>query len=197
MCRGSLPLEAIDTPPGAADREMTFIHGRSANSQRPSPMPCRRIASRASLLSSARKHFAPLGDYEEARAFWWTRFRASLAGSLAGNAGGAPARPRIFAELSGKHAIAQQSQIRSTARRRRSSARRRRYAILDYKTGQPDRAAGPQRTRAAARAGNGHIAQWWLPGIPGGSVSEIGYGTEGRRAAGRTQDHQDRSDGTR
>jgi ATP-dependent helicase/nuclease subunit B len=170
------PLEAIDTPPGAADRG-TFIHEAIGEFTKTfaDALPAD-VAGELVVLG--RKHFAPLEDYEEARAFWWTRF-LRIAGWFAGwereRRAGAT---RIFAELSGKHAIPLgKAEFVLKARADRIEQRADgSYAILDYKTGQPPTepqvrsGLAPQLTLETAILRNGGF-----PGIPGGSVSEIGY----------------------
>ncbi|HEV8464320.1 MAG TPA: double-strand break repair protein AddB, partial [Pseudolabrys sp.] len=170
------PLEAIDTPPGAADRG-TFIHEAIGEFTKTfaDALPAD-VAGELVVLG--KKHFAPLEDYEEARAFWWTRF-LRIAGWFAGwereRRAGAT---RIFAELSGKHAIPLgKAEFLLTARADRIERRADgSYAILDYKTGQPPTepqvrsGLAPQLTLETAILRNGGF-----PGIPGGSVSEIGY----------------------
>jgi ATP-dependent helicase/nuclease subunit B len=170
------PLEAIDTPPGAADRG-TFIHEAIGEFTKTfaDALPAD-VAGELVVLG--KKHFAPLEDYEEARAFWWTRF-LRIAGWFAGwereRRAGAT---RIFAELSGKHAIPLgKAEFVLKARADRIEQRADgSYAILDYKTGQPPTepqvrsGLSPQLTLETAILRNGGF-----PGIPGGSVSEIGY----------------------
>ena len=91
------------------------------------------------MAAIGKKHFAPLEDYEEARAFWWTRF-LRIAGWFEGwereRRAGAT---RIFAEMSGKHSIPLgKTGFLLTARADRIERRADgSYAILDYKTGQP------------------------------------------------------------
>lgn len=170
------PLEAIDTPPGAADRG-TFIHDAIGEFTRTfaDALPANVARELAAL---GKKHFASLEDYEEARAFWWTRF-LRIAGWFEGwereRRGGAT---KIFAEISGKLAIPLgKSQFLLTARADRIEHRKDgSYAILDYKTGQPPTepqvrsGLAPQLTLEAAILRNGGF-----PGIAPGSVSEIGY----------------------
>jgi ATP-dependent helicase/nuclease subunit B len=170
------PLEAIDTPPGAADRG-TFIHDAIGEFTKTfaDALPTN-VANE--LIGLGRKHFASLEDFEEARAFWWTRF-LRIAGWFEGwereRRGGAT---KIFAEISGKHAIPLgKSQFLLTARADRIERRKDgSYAILDYKTGQPPTepqvrsGLAPQLTLEAAILRNGGF-----PGIAPGSVSEIGY----------------------
>ncbi len=67
-----LPLDAVDTPPGARDRG-TVIHGAIGDytelfAAKPPADPLKE------LLALGEKHFAKLEDFPEARAFWWPRF---------------------------------------------------------------------------------------------------------------------------
>jgi ATP-dependent helicase/nuclease subunit B len=170
------PLEAIDTPPGAADRG-TFIHDAIGEFTKTfaDALPTN-VANE--LIGLGRKHFASLEDFEEARAFWWTRF-LRIAGWFEGwereRRGEAT---KIFAEISGKHSIPLgKTEFILTARADRIERRADgSYAILDYKTGQPPTepqvrsGLAPQLTLEAAILRNGGF-----PGIVSGSVSEIGY----------------------
>jgi ATP-dependent helicase/nuclease subunit B len=170
------PLEAVDTPPGAADRG-TFIHEAVGEFTKKfaDALPAD-VARELTILGE--KHFAPLKDYEEARAFWWTRFLR-----IADWFGGWERERRatakkIFAEISGKHAIPiGKGDFLLTARADRIEQRADgSYAILDYKTGQaptePQVRSGlaPQLTLEAAILRKGGF-----PGVTAGSVSEIGY----------------------
>ena len=120
---------------------------------------------------------------------------ASPAGSRAGNASVAREPPRIFAEISGKHAIPLgKTQFLLTARADRIERRADgSYAILDYKTGQPPTepqvrsGLAPQLTLEAAI-----LRQGGFPDI----ASRLGVrnrlrATERRRTARRTEEHQD------
>jgi ATP-dependent helicase/nuclease subunit B len=171
-----LPLEAIDTPPGAADRG-TFIHEAVGEFTKKfaDVLPADVMGE---LTALGEKHFRPLKDYEEARAFWWTRFLR-----IAGWFGGwererRAAAKKIFAEISGKHTIPLgNADFVLTARADRIEQRADgSYAILDYKTGQPPTepqvrsGLAPQLTLETAILRNGGFSD-----IPAGSVSEIGY----------------------
>jgi ATP-dependent helicase/nuclease subunit B len=171
-----VPLDAIDTPPGAADRG-TFIHdaiGEFTKSFADALPPD--VAGE--LVALGKKHFVSLEDYEEARAFWWTRF-LRIADWFEGwereRRGDAA---KIFAEISGRHSIPLgKVEFLLTARADRIERRvDGSYAILDYKTGQPPTepqvrtGLAPQLTLEAAILRNGGF-----PGIDPGSVSEIGY----------------------
>ncbi|MGA7596321.1 MAG: double-strand break repair protein AddB, partial [Pseudolabrys sp.] len=171
------PLDAIDTPPGAADRG-TFIHEAIGEFTKEHADALPPDVERA-LTELGKKHFEPLKDFEEARAFWWKRF-LRIAGWLEGwereRRGGAT---KIFAEVSGKHAIPLgKTEFILTARADRIERRTDgRYALLDYKTGQPPTDSqvrsglAPQLTLEAAILRNGGF-----PEIPAASsVSEIAY----------------------
>src|SRR5262249_39734244 len=66
------PLDAVDTPPGYADRG-TVIHGAVGDFTK---TYAARLPPDAfgELVKLGRKYFAPLDDFPEARAFWWPRF---------------------------------------------------------------------------------------------------------------------------
>jgi ATP-dependent helicase/nuclease subunit B len=171
------PLDAIDTAPGAADRG-TVIHGAigdftQAYAQGLPPDALEK------LLALGIKHFAPLEEFPEARAFWWPRFERIA---------------RWFADWETKrrtHVAAVQAEIRGEIeiplgdRSFRLSARADRierlgdgaYAILDYKTGRvpstPQVAAGlsPQLTLEGAILRAGQFAD-----IPrGASIAALVY----------------------
>jgi ATP-dependent helicase/nuclease subunit B len=170
------PLEAIDTPPGAADRG-TFIHEAVGEFTKTFADALPADVARE-LIALGKKHFAQLEDYEEARAFWWTRFLR-----IAGWFGGwererRAAAKKIFAEIFGKHVIPLgKGDFVLSARADRIEQRADgSYAILDYKTGQPPTepqvrsGLAPQLTLEAAILRNGGFS-----GVAAGSVSEIGY----------------------
>jgi len=170
------PLEAVDTPPGAADRG-TFIHEAVGEFTKRFADALPSDVERE-LIALGEKHFAPLKDYEEARAFWWTRF-VRIAGWFEGwERERRAAAKKIFAEISGKYAIPLgKSNFLLTARADRIEQRADgSYAILDYKTGQPPTepqvrsGLAPQLTLEAAILRKGGF-----PGVGAGSVSEIGY----------------------
>jgi ATP-dependent helicase/nuclease subunit B len=130
------PLDLIDTAPGAADRG-TVIHGAIGDFTQAfaKGLPDDALDQ---LLALGAKHFAPLEEFPEARAFWWPRFERIA---------------RWFADWETKrraHVEAVQAEIRGEiaiplgGRSFHLSARADRierliggdYAILDYKTGQ-------------------------------------------------------------
>ena len=171
------PLDVIDTPPGAADRG-TFIHEAIGEFTKTYADALPADVARE-LKALGEKHFAPLKDYEEARAFWWTRF-VRIADWFAGWERERRAEvSKIFAEISGKHSIPlgkTEFVLRARADRieQRSDGT---FAILDYKTGQPPTdkqvrtGLAPQLTLEAAILRKGGF-----PEIPAASsVSEIAY----------------------
>ncbi len=171
------PLDEVDTPPGAADRG-TLIHGSigdfaKAYAEKLPDDPVR------ALIGIGERHFAPLSDYPEAKAFWWPRFRriadwfaryeTERRGKLAS----------LQAEIGGSIAIPFGNEEFTLAVRadRIECLADGRYAILDYKTGAPPTAkqvrAGlaPQLTLEAAILRGGGF-----DGVPkGGSVAQLFY----------------------
>jgi ATP-dependent helicase/nuclease subunit B len=171
------PLDLIDTAPGAADRG-TVIHGAIGDFTQAyaKGLPDDALAE---LLALGTKHFAPLDEFPEARAFWWPRFERIA---------------RWFSDWETKrraHVEAVQAEIRGEieiplgTRSFRLSARADRierlsggdYAILDYKTGQVPTwkqvATGlsPQLTLEAAILRAGQFAD--IP--PGASIAALIY----------------------
>src|SRR4029077_1397036 len=67
------PLDAVDTPPGAADRG-SVIHEAIGNFTRQfsAALP---VDPETELTALGKQSFARLDDYPEARAFWWPRFK--------------------------------------------------------------------------------------------------------------------------
>jgi len=170
------PIEAVDTPPGAADRG-TFIHEAVGEFTKnfADALPGDVVGE---LTALGKKHFAQLEDYEEARAFWWTRFIRIARWFGGWERERRAAAKKIFAEIAGEHAIPLgKGDFVLTARADRIEQRSDgSYAILDYKTGQPPTepqvrsGLAPQLTLEAAILRNGGF-----PGVAAGSVSEIGY----------------------
>ena len=67
-----VPLDAVDTPPGARDRG-TVIHGAIGDytAAFAGNLPADPLKE---LRALGEKRFAALSDFPEARAFWWPRF---------------------------------------------------------------------------------------------------------------------------
>jgi ATP-dependent helicase/nuclease subunit B len=131
------PLDAIDTPPGAADRGM-LIHdsiGEFAKTYADA-MPADPAAA---LRAIGERHFKPLAEFPEARAFWWPRF-LRIAEWLAQFEIARRARlNKLDAEIGGSIPLPfGGEQFRLTVRADRiEHLKDGHYAVLDYKTGAP------------------------------------------------------------
>jgi ATP-dependent helicase/nuclease subunit B len=131
------PLDDIDTAPGAADRG-NLIHDTVGEFARtfPQGMPDDPVKV---LTEIGTRHFAPLSDFPEARAFWWPRF-LRIADWLARFEIGRRAKlSRFDAEIGGSIAIPfGAEEFKLTVRADRIECLKDgRYAVLDYKTGAP------------------------------------------------------------
>ncbi len=181
------PLDAVDTPPGAADRG-TVIHGAIEEFTKTyaEQLPADPLAE---LIALGRKHFAPLDDYPEARAFWWPRFERIARWFTYWEAGRRAALSDLHAEAGGLIEIPSDNGV-FTLRTRADRIERLsdgRYAILDYKTGRVpgDREVqvglAPQLTLEGAILRQGGFAR-----IPAGaSIAEFVYvGMRGGDPAG-------------
>jgi ATP-dependent helicase/nuclease subunit B len=172
-----VPLAGIDQPPGAADRG-SVIHDAIGEFAKtfPQKMP---DDPAAAMREIGARHFAPLVDYPEARAFWWPRF-LRIAEWLAGFETARRAKlSRFDAEIGGSVIIPfGDREFKLTVRADRieylSDGR---YAILDYKTGAPPSekqvrtGLSPQLTLEAAILRKGGFK-----GIPAdASVAELLY----------------------
>jgi len=180
-----LPLDAVDTPPGARDRG-TVIHGAIgeftetyAKGLPPDPL--------AALLAVGEKHFAPLQDFPEARAFWWPRFVRIAQWFVAWEA----QRRRNATAMHAEVPAVLEIEIDKRVFKLRTRADRIEqlgdgtFAILDYKTGAPPTekqvrtGLSPQLTLEGAilRAGKFKDVQ--------GSLGELAYvALRGRDPAG-------------
>ena len=67
-----VPLDDIDTPPGASDRGI-IIHGAVGDFAQKFPVKLPEDAL-AQMQAFGEKHFAELQDFPDAKAFWWPRF---------------------------------------------------------------------------------------------------------------------------
>jgi ATP-dependent helicase/nuclease subunit B len=171
------PLDDIDTPPGAADRG-TVIHNSigdfaKAFADKLPPEPVR------ALTEIGERHFKPLSDYPEAKAFWWPRFKRIAEWFARYETERRGKLTSLHAEIGGGIAIPFGSEeFKLTVRADRIECLTDgRYAILDYKTGAPPTAkqvrAGlaPQLTLEAAI-----LRQGGFKGIPENeSVAQLVY----------------------
>ena len=182
-----MPLDAVDTPPGARDRG-TVIHGAIGDftSKFAAGLPADAVEE---LRKLGEKRFEPLNDYPEANAFWWPRFMRIAQWFAPWDTDRRAGITSLHAEIRGElkfpigkreftlSAIADRIELRNDGC----------YAIIDYKTGaartekQVRTGLAPQLTLEAAilRAGGFKVA------APG-SVSEITYVTlKGGEPAGK------------
>jgi ATP-dependent helicase/nuclease subunit B len=180
------PLDAVDTPPGARDRG-TVIHGAIGDftEKYAKELPTDPLAA---LLALGEKHFAPLQDYPEARAFWWPRFVRIARWFVTWEAGRRASAARLFAEIEGELKVpfgARTFRLRTRADRIEQLADGT-FAIFDYKTGKPPTESqvrtglSPQLTLEGAilRAGR-------FENVPAGSVAQFAYvALRGRDPAG-------------
>jgi ATP-dependent helicase/nuclease subunit B len=185
-----LPLDAVDTPPGARDRG-TVIHGAIGDytklfAQRPPADPMQE------LLALGEKHFAALADYPEARAFWWPRFLRIARWFASWDKARRDGVTSLHAEIRGelKFPVGKReftlSAIADRIERRLDGS----YAIIDYKTGaartekQVRTGLAPQLTLEAAILRGGGFNT-----VTAGTVSEIAYVTlKGGEPAGKPND---------
>ncbi|TMJ02243.1 MAG: double-strand break repair protein AddB [Alphaproteobacteria bacterium] len=181
-----VPLDAVDTPPGARDRG-TVIHGAIGEftQKYAAGLPADPLAA---LLALGEKHFAPLQDFPEARAFWWPRFIRIARWFVGWEAVRRASAATLFAEIEGelKMPFGERTfRLRTRADRIEQRADGT-FAILDYKTGstpterQVRTGLSPQLTLEGAilRAGA-------FEDVPAGSLSEFAYvSLRGREPAG-------------
>ncbi|MBM3527436.1 MAG: double-strand break repair protein AddB [Alphaproteobacteria bacterium] len=131
------PLDPVDAELGAADRG-TLIHDAIGEfskrfAKEPPPDPAR------ALVEIGRERFKAYADYPEVRAFWWPRFERIahwFAGFDADRRSGLAA---IYSEIGGSIPIPFGSDVLTLSVRADRIERLKdgRYAVLDYKTGQP------------------------------------------------------------
>jgi ATP-dependent helicase/nuclease subunit B len=180
------PLDAVDMPPGARDRG-TVIHGaigdfteKYAKTLPPDPL--------GALIALGEKHFAPLQDYAEARAFWWPRFLRIARWFFAWEGRRRANASAMHAEVKGELKIPIGKWIFKLTTRadRIEQLADGSFAILDYKTGstptEPQVRTGlsPQLTLEGAI-----LREGGFKGVTPGSVSEFAYvSLRGRDPAG-------------
>jgi ATP-dependent helicase/nuclease subunit B len=170
-------LDAVDLAPGAADRGIV-IHGALSEFTRTfaDALPADPLAA---LMEIGERHFRPLEDYPEARAFWWPRFERIARWLAAWERERRATIKTLAAEIEGKIAIPLGQRtftLRSRADRIEALAGGS-YAVLDYKTGavptekQVRTGISPQLTLEAAILRGGGF-----PGIAAGAcVDELVY----------------------
>jgi ATP-dependent helicase/nuclease subunit B len=169
-------LDPVDSPPGAADRGI-LIHGALSEFTKTYATALPPDPTRA-LIEIGARHFAPLEDYPEARAFWWPRF-VRIAQWFAGWEVERRSRiAGISAEISGRIEFPMGERVftlRARADRIEKLAAGD-YAILDYKTGQVPTekqvhtGISPQLTLEAAILRRGGFVD-----LPQASVAELMY----------------------
>ena len=181
-----LPLDAVDTPPGARDRG-TVIHGAIGEFTETyaKALPANPLAA---LLALGEKHFAPLQDFPEARAFWWPRFVRIARWFVAWETGRRANATAMHAEVRAELDIEIDKRVFKLTTRadRIEQLRDGSFAILDYKTGstptekQVRAGLSPQLTLEGAilRAGK-------FKDVEGGSLGAFTYvALRGRDPAG-------------
>ena len=129
------PLDAVDTPPGAADRG-TIIHAAVAKFTMDfaAKLPADPAGA---LVEIGAEAFRALEDFPEAKAFWWPRFLriAQWFGDWeTGRRDGGTVHPEIFGQLMIARDGLEPFVLTGRADRIEQRADGR-YAILDYKTG--------------------------------------------------------------
>jgi ATP-dependent helicase/nuclease subunit B len=172
-----IPLEEVDTPPGAADRGSVIHAAVGAFTEKyRDHLP---DDPEQKLIAIGKEKFAPLADYPEARALWWPRFLRIAKWFAKFEQTRRAEITTLHAEISGRLEIPLPIGVfRLTARADRIEQRSDgSYAILDYKTGtvpsarQVGAGLAPQLTLEAAILQGGGFA-----GIAAGAaVGELAY----------------------
>jgi ATP-dependent helicase/nuclease subunit B len=169
------PLDAIDLPPGAAERG-SLIHAAVgdftkafADGLPPDP--------EQELIALGEKHFAALDDFPEVQAFWWPRFKRIARWFATWERQRRQNIAAIAAEIRGEIRLNDGAFTLSGIADRIERNSDGRFVILDYKTGsartekQVRTGLAPQLTLEAAMLRQGAFAEF----PAGGSVAEIAY----------------------
>jgi len=129
------PLDAVDTPPGAADRG-TVIHAAVAafTQHYADALP---DDPAAALIALGAQGFKALEDFPETRAFWWPRFLRIAAWFAQWERERRGAIAAVHPEVKGELAIPRRDGTFTLTGRADRIERRAdgRYVLLDYKTG--------------------------------------------------------------
>jgi len=174
---GLTPLDEIDTAPGAADRG-TVIHDSIAAFGKafPKQLPGDPVQA---LTEIGERHFKPLAEFPEVRAFWWPRFLRIAQWFASFEAGRRAGLKNFEVEIGGRIEIpfGKEAFTLTVRADRIECLSDKRYAILDYKTGAPPSepqvrtGLSPQLTLEAAI-----LRQGGFKHIPAGaSVEELLY----------------------
>jgi ATP-dependent helicase/nuclease subunit B len=186
------PFEAVDTPPGAADRGSVIHEAIGTFTERfADALPA---DPQAALLALGEESFAPLSDYPEARAFWWPRFLRIARWFAGWERARRPELARLHGEIHGQIEIplGDRSFILTARADRIEQRTDGSYVIVDYKTGAPPSdkqvltGLAPQLTLEAAILRGGGFARH---GIPAGSVAAVTFvRLKGGEPAGEPRD---------
>jgi ATP-dependent helicase/nuclease subunit B len=170
-------LAPIDDKPGAAERG-SIIH-RAIGDFAKTYADALPDDPYSELLRLGERHFAPLKDYPEARAFWWPRYQRIARWFVDFETRRRNSITAAHAEIRGELSIEAENRIfrligRADRIERLADGS---YAILDFKTGAPPTnpqvqiGVAPQLTLEAAMLRNGGFPQL----APGGSIAELMY----------------------
>ena len=186
------PIDAVDTPPGAADRG-SVIHKAIGNftTQYKAALPDN---PEQELLKLGRDSFAPLSDYPQTRAFWWPRFLRIAHWFVGWERGRRPAIAAVFGEIDGalEISVGTKTFILTARADRIERQKDGAYVVVDYKTGQPPSdkqvlsGLAPQLTLEAAILRGGGFSKH---GASAGPVAAITYvRLKGGEPAGDSRD---------
>jgi ATP-dependent helicase/nuclease subunit B len=172
-----LPLDPVDTPPGARDRG-SAVHKAIEEFAKlyQKGLPADPLKA---LLEIGHQAFAPLQDFPETQAFWWPRFERVARFYVDWERRRRPGLEAVRAELSGKLEIPFGARTFTLAARadRIEHLGGNAYALLDFKTGQAATARqvrqglAPQLTLEAAMVQQGGFKEI----AAGAHIAAFGY----------------------